>query len=319
MRLQLLLVVVVLLASPAALAQQQPALVIYEPYGAESVTDESVRIMQSALEAGVGGTLDIRHRDGTAGGAAMAALRRAPPDGRTLVVIELSTRALHERLHAQERPRLDELTPIAKLTGGISLALVVAQASPIRNWDDLKATARKRALTVVDIGRDAGMGIELRWLEHALGRPFHDRVRGTRQQILAALAQGRADVGLIASATLEAHTGAAAPPVRAIVSFGPERHPGLPEVPTFAEVSGDKMAAMVGSIVVFGPPGLPGETANQLAALFLRAGTDPQVRAAAAAAHFPLEVGGPELARDALHHIEQVMRIYVKTHHLPAE
>jgi tripartite-type tricarboxylate transporter receptor subunit TctC len=314
------LLAALLLSSSAALAQHpKPVLVIFEPYGAQSVTDEVSRLLQPALEAGLGGTLAIHHRAGTAGGAAMTALRDAPADGHTLVVLALSTRALHEALHPEDTPKLDELTPIAKLTRGISMALVVPLTSPIHDWHDLQAAAKAHPLTVADVGRDAGMVIELRWLEHALGRPVHNRLRGTRHEILVALSQGQADVGLLATATLEPPPGTPPLTVRAIVTFGPERYPGLPDVPTFAEASGDKMATHTGIIAVCGPPGLPPATAKRLSELFLSAGSNPQVRSAAGAVNFPLEVEGPDAVRDALRETERVTQFYVKTHHFPVE
>jgi tripartite-type tricarboxylate transporter receptor subunit TctC len=136
---------VVLLSASAAFAQHaSPALVIYEPYGAQSVTDEVSRLLEPALEAGLGGKMEVRHRDGTAGGAAMAAMGGAPADGRTLVVLALSTRALHEALHPDDVPKLDDLVPIAKLTRGISLVLVVPLNSPIHDWRDLQEAAKTR-------------------------------------------------------------------------------------------------------------------------------------------------------------------------------
>jgi tripartite-type tricarboxylate transporter receptor subunit TctC len=161
------------------------------------------------------------------------------------------------------------------------------------------------------------MVIELRWLEHALGRTFHNRLRGNRQEILAALAGGQADVGLLATVTLEPPPGAPPLTVRPIVTFGPERHPGLPDVPTFAEASGDKTASHTGIIAVLGPSGLPAAIATRLSELFLKSGADPKVRSAAAAVNFPLEVEGPDAVRKALRETEAVTRIYAKTHQLP--
>lgn len=118
----LLLITIVLLNPLAALAQsQQPALVIYEPFGPQSVTDDAVQMLKPDLESELKGPVEVRHQGGAAGGAAMATLRDAPADGRTLVAVELTTRLLHEALHPEDKPTLSELTPIALVTDGISV------------------------------------------------------------------------------------------------------------------------------------------------------------------------------------------------------
>lgn len=182
------------------------------------------------------------------------------------------------------------------------------QASSIHDWNDLKAIAGKQTLSTCDIGRSAGMGMELRWLERALGIKFKEKVERTRQEILAELAQGHTDLALLATPTLFPNPLASVPPLRAIVTFGPNRDQRLPEVPTFAEVSGDKTAQITGSVAVFGPPGLSTARAKNLSELFVRAGADPKVRRTEAAFDFSTGVSGPDAVRDRVRDDARMMR-----------
>src|SRR5207244_5906537 len=102
--------------------------------------------------------------------------------------------------------------PVAKLSAGISAALIVPERSPIRNVDEFLAQARERRLSIVHLGRTAAFGLEVAMLEKKFGLSFTDTVVGTRAQILEALASGAADAGFLTTITLLPSADAARPP-----------------------------------------------------------------------------------------------------------
>src|SRR6266699_3261385 len=148
---------------------------------------------------------------------------------------------------------LGAVQPVAKLSAGISAALIVPEASPIRNIDDFLAQARSRRLRLVHLGRTAAFGLELAMLEKKFGLSFTDKVVGTRAQILEALASGEADAGFLTTITLLPSADATPPPVRPLLTFGAQRNPKLPSVPTFKERSGEPKGSVTTAISMFAP------------------------------------------------------------------
>jgi tripartite-type tricarboxylate transporter receptor subunit TctC len=198
---------------------------------------------------------------------------------------------------------LGAVQPVAKLSAGISAALIVAEASPIRNIDDFLAQARSRQLRMVHLGRTAAFGLEVAMLEKKFGLSFTDKV-GTRAQILEALASGEADAGFLTTITLLPSADTAPPPVRPLLTFGAKRNPKLPAVPTFKERSGDPKGSITSAISVFAEGTLRKEAAATIEAVLAEIAAEPAIRKAAAADNFPLEVGPPsavaaEIARGA--------------------
>ncbi len=298
-RLHSFFLVTAILTPLAVFAQTPPKLVIYEPFGPQSVADDAVRMVQPDLEAQLKGPVEIRHAafHPGAGGTVIDFVRDLPSDGHSLAAVELETELTYELLHPADKETLEKLTPIALLTDSIALALGAPNTSPIHDWESLKAATKNRSLTVGHVGRSAGMVVELSWLETALGTHFSDRIEPGREGILNAMAQGQADLGLLAAPTLFSNPLAPLPPVRAILTFGPHRETRLPTVPTFAEISGNRNASVVGSVAVFGPPGLSEAQRRDLTALFLAVNKDPKVRRTEAAMDFSPSVSGPDTVR----------------------
>ena len=178
------------------------------------------------------------------------------------------------------------------------------EGSPIRNVDDFLAQARGRRLSIVHLGRTAAFGLEVAMLEKKFGLSFTDKVVGTRAQILEALASGEADAGFLATITLLPSADATPPPVRPLLTFGAQRNPKLPSVPTFKERSGEPKGSVTTAISMFAPRTLRKEVAMTIEAVMAEIAAEPGIRKAAVADNFPLEIGpasavAAEIARGA--------------------
>jgi tripartite-type tricarboxylate transporter receptor subunit TctC len=274
-----------------------------EPYGPHSVTHIPLALMQGEIGRKTGATVEIRSIGGKAGGSALDYVINSPPGGLVFAVLDPLSRQLAE-VGGERADLLGAVQPVAKLSAGISAALIVAEASPIRNIDDFLAQAHSRQLRLVHLGRTAAFGLEVAMLEKKFGLSFVDKVVGTRAQILEALASGEADAGFLTTITLLPSADTAPPPVRPLLTFGAKRNPKLPAVPTFRERSGDPKGSITSAIEVFAERTLRKEAAATIEAVMAEIAAEPAIRKAAAADNFPLEVGPPsavaaEIARGA--------------------
>jgi tripartite-type tricarboxylate transporter receptor subunit TctC len=284
-------------APVAAAADSSPPLTIIEPYGGGSATDRLITMLRPELEKRMGHTVKIEHASGEAGGSLAAQLAAAPHDGSTVMVVDLLSLEIADAA-GNPAARLSELTPIAKLAGPGSLALVVGDASPIKNWADFAAAA-KGPLGIAFPGRLTGAGVPVALMEKALGTRFRDVVAQNRNEVLAALADKRAEAGLLVTITLLPANNFITPPVRPIVTFGAERNRLMPQVPTLQESTGQRKASITTAIALFGPPGMDAATVERLTATFIAAD-----RVAAKNGSAPtgarLEPGGPDVLRETM-------------------
>jgi tripartite-type tricarboxylate transporter receptor subunit TctC len=274
-----------------------------EPYGPHSVTNLPLALMQGEIGRKTGAAVEIRSIGGKAGGSALDYVINSPPGGLVFAVLDPLSRQLAE-VGGERAALLGAVQPVAKLSAGISAALIVPEGSPIRNIDDFLAQARSRQLRLVHLGRTAAFGLEMAMLEKRFGLSFADKLAGTRAEILGALASGEADAGFLATITLLPSANAAPPPVRPLLTFGAKRNPNLPAVPTFRERSGDPKGSITSAISVFAERTLRKDVATTIAAVLAEIAAEPAIRKAAAADNFPLEVGpasavAAEIARGA--------------------
>jgi tripartite-type tricarboxylate transporter receptor subunit TctC len=288
--LVLLAALALLAAAPARVADAQ-SLTILEPYGQGAIADRFIALIAPGLEKSTGRAVKEEH----AGDAALQRLAAAAPDGNTIAIIALLPSELAD---AQGQPgtKLAQLTPIAKLTGPGSVALIVPDGSPIHNWAEFAAAARTRPLTIASPGRASPAAVPIAMMERALRVRFKDAIAPDRAGILAALAAKRADAGFLVSATLLPMPLLGAPPVRAIVTFGAKRNRGLKQIPTFKEAIGPqpharRHNAITSALAAFGPPGMQPATVDKLRIDLAQAENEAKRGGSLIARVIPLSVG----------------------------
>jgi tripartite-type tricarboxylate transporter receptor subunit TctC len=154
-----------------------------EPYGPHSVTNTPLTLMRDEIGRKTGAAVEIRSIGGKAGGTALDYVINSPPGGLVFGVLDPLSRQLAE-VGGERADLLGAVQPVAKLSAGISAALIVADGSPIRNIDDFLAQAHSRQLRLVHLGRTAAFGLEVAMLEKKFGLSFADKVVGTRTEIL---------------------------------------------------------------------------------------------------------------------------------------
>src|SRR3954467_11991756 len=127
-------------------AQDYPAkpVRILVPYGPGGATDIIARIVAAKLTESLGHSFLVENRPGANGNIALEATAKAPPDGYTLLVGNVSTNAINENIYAGQltiRPSRD-LMAITKLVE-IPHIVVASAALPANNIAELIALAKK--------------------------------------------------------------------------------------------------------------------------------------------------------------------------------
>ena len=98
----------VLLASPLVVAPARAAdpakplagqtITIVEPFGRDSITDKTLRLLAPGMEKALGAKIAVAYQRSPVGTEAYQRVAKAKPDGTTLLVIADATRLFHENL-----------------------------------------------------------------------------------------------------------------------------------------------------------------------------------------------------------------------------
>jgi tripartite-type tricarboxylate transporter receptor subunit TctC len=264
-------------------------------------------LLADPLAEVLGRRVTVEHVPGEDGSAAARAVVEAAPDGGTLLLADNLLLAVNEAAGASPL-ELDELRPVAKLTLGISIALVARAGSDVTSWRALSERAQQDGPRLsVPAGR-AAPDVARAMVERAAGRPFEVLEAADEQASLVDVAQGRADLGLVTTDRIQTRAGAGATDLQPVVTFGARRSPLYPDTPTFAEVTGDDKNDFTYSFALFGPPRLDKELTGTLAQAVLTACARPAALIAAGKAGLPLACREAEVVEQTLERDLQVAR-----------
>jgi len=272
------------LAVGASAAQaQSERTILLVPGSSDDLLGTMALVIKPGLEDALEKPVDVAIVLGEDGGVAQDLAGRLPPDGDSLLVAELLTRAIDEALpDADQETTLNDLTPIVKLAQAISVALIVPEGSPLQDFDDFAEAAAQHKLTVSTFGRHSSSGVGLAMIARFLDLPFVYAERDSLSGVLRDIDSGLADAALVFTRvlTFPELTGR----YRALATFGADRSPLLQKrAPTFAEISGDRKNAFTTSVALFGPPGMTDEVVARISAAFFRGvSTDQDVMETAA-------------------------------------
>jgi tripartite-type tricarboxylate transporter receptor subunit TctC len=223
-----------LLAPGTAWSQAWPSrpVRIVVPTGAGGITDILARQVGQRLAERLGQPVVIDNRPGAGGIVGTEAVARAAPDGHTLLMVFPShtlNPALRSNLpYDTER----DFAPVGTVST-VSLALLVAAASPARDVEGLVSLARRDRLTyaTVGVGSLGHLGAEL--FRSAAGIELtHVPFRSTPEAQTALL---RGDVSLFFDTPITALPMLRDGRLRALGVTTAARNPALPDVPTVAE------------------------------------------------------------------------------------
>ena len=195
-----------LVPAAALAAAEQLRLVVAGPdQGEESRLAE---VLSDPLAEVLGRPVAVERVAGAGGIAAAQAVAKAAPDGGTLLLADNLLLAVNEVSGAWPLS-LDALRPVAKLTLGISVALVAPAESEITSWQALLNRGEQGEVRLSVPARHAASAVAQALLESETDIAFEVVEAADSQASLMNVAQGRADLGLVTTNSIQAHNASA--------------------------------------------------------------------------------------------------------------
>lgn len=220
------------------------------------ITDIMARVMSEPIARSLGQPLIVENRPGAGGNIGTEFVVKAPPDGYTLVIVNVGTVAIHRWIYeSMPFDPINDLVPVAPVGDGASILAVHAKlpARTLKEFIELaKATPRK--LNYGSAGNGTMPHLSAEVFAHMTGTQFvHVPYKGANPAAVD-LATGQIDVAFIAYGSMRAQM--AAGQVRALAVGSKERLAALADVPTFEEAGlpGYDVTNWFG---VFAPKGTP--------------------------------------------------------------
>jgi tripartite-type tricarboxylate transporter receptor subunit TctC len=248
------------------------------PTAPGSSPDTLARLLAQHLTVQLGQTVVVENQPGAGTTRGTAAVAAAPADGYTLLATFSPTFSMsalrYKSAHYQAQ---QSFTPVGSF-GSITPFLVVHAGLPVRSLADYVALAKQtpQRLEFATSGA-AGMPLLLgQSLAQAAGIellfvPYASEAE-SRQDVIS----GRVSTAVFwAPVTLQLQR---AGKVRALAYAGSQRHPDLPDVPTFTEQGFAGLQFHL-QMLVLGPAGLPADVTQRLGTALASAMRAPELRA----------------------------------------
>jgi tripartite-type tricarboxylate transporter receptor subunit TctC len=232
-------------------------------------TDVVARLVAKALQDELKGAFIVENKPGATSNIASETVAAAAPDGYTLLVAAAPLTMNSFVFPRQKFDPLKSFEPIAK----ISSAPGVLAASPhlgVRSYKEFEALARSKpgALSYGTTGAGGSQHMATLRLEQLAGIQMLHVPYSGGSGALTDLIAGVVDVAFMTSTGAMPHLEAGK--VRPLAVAGPTRLPGLPNVPTFAELG---LPGMVSDSWngLLAPAGTPRPIVDRLAAAVAKA------------------------------------------------
>jgi len=259
----------------ASLAQaDKPSLRLVVGLAAGGAHDVSARAVAEKLRDILGQPVVVENKPGAGQRLALNEVKRAAPDGRTLLIASNSPFVIFPHTFTKlDYDPVKDFTPIARLMIN-ETGIAVGPKVPVRNMKELAAWAQAnpRQATFgtpgagtlphfVGIVIGKSIGVDLVHVPYKGGAPaMIDFTGGHLPMVINAL-----------SDLLEGHR---AGKFRVIASASARRSPLVPEVPTLRESGIDLVAQ--GAVLVYGPAEMPAEIVKRLNAALVKAVSTPE-------------------------------------------
>jgi tripartite-type tricarboxylate transporter receptor subunit TctC len=272
--LVLMLLLAVLVVPLLAVAYPTKPVELIVPWPAGGRTDLIARIFAAAAGKHLAQQVVVVNKPGGGGATGTAGVANANPDGHTLLVATIGGNIMRP-LSASVPYRYDSFAPLGQITAS-TIVLAANASRPWRTLRDLVDAAKKGGppptygcpfgvvphLTVVAVANQAG--VELK----------HVPQQGDGPSVTATLG-GHQDMLIASPAVVLPHVKTGA--LRALATFGTERDPFLPDVPTAREQGFAVVATPWTGIVA--PKGTPPEVLAKLRQVFEAVMKDPEFTA----------------------------------------
>ena len=248
---------------------------IIVPFAAGSFTETAARTLGAELSTQWGQPVIVETKGGAGSTVGTDMVAKSAPDGYTLLVTDNSfavSSALYDKLPYDPEKDIVKISTIAEAPA----VLMVKADAPYKTLKDLVEHAHKnpKSLTYGSGGQgsSAHLATELFFIQ-ANAELTHVPYRGVAAALLDLMA-GRIDVGLSSAGSAAQHIKGGK--LRGLAVVGKERHPLIPDVPTFNE-AGYGNYEMVYWFGLMAPAGLPSAVLARIQQGVARAVEQPKV------------------------------------------
>lgn len=250
------------------------------------------RLLSKQVADGLGTQLIIDNRGGAAGNIGATAAARSTPDGYTIVFAYSGTHSINRHLHKSMPFQESDFTPVIFLAS-VPQLLTVNANSPYKSVADVIAAAKANPgkLTYGSSGNGA--------INHLAGQLFADTTGVKLQHVpykgggpaANALMAGEVDLIFGEPSTLLPHVTSGR--FRALAVTSAKRSPGVPNLPTIAELGfpGYEVTSWNG---VLAPAGTPELAIKRLNTEFNKVLSNPEMRARLISMGYEPVGGAPE-------------------------
>src|SRR5687768_2068404 len=232
------------LAAAGAVAQEtypSRALTMIVPFPPGGVADVTGRPTAAALEKVLKQPIAVTNRPGAGGAVGNSAVANAKPDGYTILMALSSISVipaadvLFDRKPAYS---LDQFAPIALISADPTI-LTVHTSVPTKNLKELVALARSKPgqLSYSSSGVYGALHMPMEMFLHAAKLKMRHVPTTGGGPAITALLGGHVELTAGGPAAISSHVKAGK--LRPVVSWGGERHPAYPQIPTFKELGYD--------------------------------------------------------------------------------
>lgn len=282
--LSLLGATLILLAAPSAVAAENPgsypnqAIRFVVPFAPGGTTDFLARVVQPKLQEQLGQPVVVENRPGAAGNVAMEIVAKTTPDGYTIMLGDVGTITINAALYAdlKVKPTVDFM-PISVISHTPSL-LVVGPTFPPKTIRELVEYVKARPGRVSFASQGAGsqnrLAMEV-FAEMAGLKMVHVPYKGGSGPAATDIMGGHIPMMFAGLPPVVNHVRAGR--LRVIGMATKERHPTLPDVPTFVEAGYPEMV-MSSWQGIFVPAATPRPIVDRLHAALVKVMSDPAVK-----------------------------------------
>ncbi len=279
--------------TPATAAWPTRAVTLVVPFPPGGSTDMIARTLAARLQERLGATFVVDNKAGAGGTLGAAQVRRAAPDGQTLLVASLGPFVIGP--HLIRNPGYDPLKDFDYVTVAVQApnVLAVPVTSPWRTLGDLlgalKAQPGKLTFASAGNGTSDHLTAELFWQETGT-QAIHVPYKGGAPAMTDLMA------GVVDASFMNVNT--ALPQIRggklrALAITSAKRSPLLPELPTLEE-AGLRHTTVYSWQAVAAPRGLPADVRSRLREAVVATLGEPAVRDKLLALGFEIVGNTPE-------------------------
>lgn len=231
--MRLLLTAVLLLAAGSVAAQGDypvKSVRFISPFAPGGGTDTVARALAQRMGEALGKTFIVDNRPGAEGSIGTELGAKSPPDGYTLLVVNLGTLAINPNLRKLGYDPLRDFAPVVQTTSS-STVLVVHPSLPVKNARELVALAKSRPLNYGASSSATFLPMEL-FKQMAGVDMTHVPYKGTGPALTGILS---GEVQVLFGGSINTVPQVRSGKLRALAVAGDRRARALPDVPTVAE------------------------------------------------------------------------------------